>query len=507
MKRLGLAVAILLLAVSTATVAGKIAHRIGVSRLHRGDIPGTERMFRIAIGVDPFCDTYPDAMAALGHRLYLAGARCGNPDPLRAESLLTESIRWEAKAVSLSPRDFQKTTRLSRLFVDRYRVTRRQEDLGASIDWAGRALEINPYSAEKLWDRAELLILDRRPIDAEADLSRAVSIEPNFCRGYAKLAVLTKGKDEPQSRAWETRAEKCREAARGRSLEENERWLVDGTRTRVEDGGGEERGRGARFAVWLLPVALILLSAAVSDRVTSVRTQAVGRGNSPSVLGAISRRPALSFGFPNLLGDLVWLEAVQVSGNRKMTRDDYDHLSDLLSTVIRFDPRFMVPYLLGGILLGDSPDHADAALDLLARGEKQFPSEWLLPFYTGYVQYFSLGNPEEGGMALLRAARIPGSPEYFPMLASRMLSEGHRPDTALAFLREMMERETDPRRKVSLEERIRRVIVERDLQSMEGAIAEYTSNARGFRSGNSPTWYARVSLPGSRRNRTGADTC
>jgi hypothetical protein len=39
----------------------------------------------------------------------------------------------------------------------------------------------------------------------------------------------------------------------------------------------------------------------------------------------------------------------------------------------------------------------------------------------------------------------------------------------------MTARETDPRRKVSLEERMRRVIVERDLQSMEMAIAEYTS--------------------------------
>ena len=162
-----------------------------------------------------------------------------------------------------------------------------------------------------------------------------------------------------------------------------------------------------------------------------------------------------------------------------MTRKEYDHLSELLSTVIRFDPRFVVPYLLGGIVLGDSPDHAGTALDLLVRGGRQFPKEWLFPFYTGYTQYFSLGNPEEGGMALLRAARIPGSPEYIPLLASRMLSEGHRPATALAFLHEMTQRETDPRRKASLEERIRRVEVERDLQLLEGAIAEYTSRFDG----------------------------
>jgi len=242
LKRLGLAAAILLLAVSTATVAGKTAHRVGVLRLQRGDIPGAERIFRMAIGVDPFCDTYPDAMAALGHRLYLEGIRGGSLDSARAESLLTEVIRWEAKAIVLSPRDFQKTSRLSRLYVDRYGVSRSKEDLRASIDWAGRALEINPYSAEKLWDRADLLVMDRRQGEAITDLARAVSLEPNFCRGYAKLAKLTKGKDEPQSRAWEARAEKCREAARGRSLEENERWLVEEPepKSRTASGGNED---------------------------------------------------------------------------------------------------------------------------------------------------------------------------------------------------------------------------------------------------------------------------
>jgi tetratricopeptide (TPR) repeat protein len=141
--------------------------------------------------------------------------------------LLAESIRWEAKAVSLSPMDFHKTSRLSRLFFDRYGVSRRQEDLEESINWADRALEINPYSAEKLWDRAGLLTMTRRPLDAVNDLERAVSIEPNFCRGYAKLAGLTKGSNEPRSLAWEARAAKCMEFARGRTLEENERWLVE----------------------------------------------------------------------------------------------------------------------------------------------------------------------------------------------------------------------------------------------------------------------------------------
>ena len=76
-------------------------------------------------------------------------------------------------------------------------------------------------------------------------------------------------------------------------------------------------------------------------------------------------------------------------------------------------------------------------------------------------------------MALLRAGELPGSPGFLPMLASRMLSEGHRPATALALLGRMEEREMNPRRKAILRERIRQVEVERDLQILEQAVGEY----------------------------------
>jgi len=200
---------------------------------------------------------------------------------------------------------------------------------------------------------------------------------------------------------------------------------------------------------------------------------ATGAGNRASLLEAVSRRVEFGFGFRNLLGDIVWLEAVQVSGNRKMNRDDYDRLTGLLATVVRFDPRFVVPYLLAGIILADSPPHTSSALHFLSQGEQRFPSEWRFPFYTSYIRYFSLGDPVEGGMALLRASRIAGSPPHFPLLAARMLSEGHRPETAIAFLQNMIEREADPRRKASLEERMRQVEVERDLQILEKAVSEY----------------------------------
>jgi hypothetical protein len=194
---------------------------------------------------------------------------------------------------------------------------------------------------------------------------------------------------------------------------------------------------------------------------------------SPGLFASLSRRPEFAFGFRNVLSDLAWLEAVQVAGNRKMTGMDYDRLYELLDVVSNFDPKFDIPYLLGGLVLGESTAHARKALHVLARGKAQYPADWRFPFYMGFTRYFSLGDAIEGGRAMAEAARLPGSPAYLPGLASRMLSEAREPEIALALLTSIVRQESDPSRRAVLERRIRDVIVERDLQALERAVEKY----------------------------------
>lgn len=236
---------------------------------------------------------------------------------------------------------------------------------------------------------------------------------------------------------------------------------------------------------WLAALFLIAVSAVLSSRMVREQSLSLGqRGKGPaarrSLLTEISRRPALSLGFRNFLADLVWLEAVQVAGSRKMTDEEYDRLYRLVDTAINFDPRFEMPPLLGGILLGDSVDHASEGLRILNRGWTNHPSDWRFPFYMGYILYFSNGDPVGGGKMVLDAAHIPKSPPYLPLLASRMLSEGREPETALALLRGMLQQETNPARRDALEKRVREVIVERDLQALERAVGEYRHRFGGL---------------------------
>ena len=231
--------------------------------------------------------------------------------------------------------------------------------------------------------------------------------------------------------------------------------------------------------LWGVPVLFLLGSAFLSSRVYLYQERAAAQredirsARSQSLLYGISLHPSFTFGFRNLFADITWLEAVQVAGTRKLTRNDYDRLALMIQTVIHFDPRFKVPYLLGGLLLGDSRSHVEEALKILEQGEANHPDDWRFPFYVGYLYYFSLGDPMAGGRALELAAKIDNSPPYLALLAARMFSEGRKPETALRFLNGMMNQENDPARLEVLRRRVRDVLAEQDMQRLESAVEAF----------------------------------
>ncbi len=238
------AVLVVLLGLASASLfAGTIAFIRGEELVKAKEYPSAEKAFLAASRMDPFRATIPDALSALYHRRYVAAARAKDP---QAVGLLVSSIRWQEKARRLCPMEQGFHYRLANLFFEKYLLGGDQRDLESTLVMTGETLKVNPYLVEALWNRAQAFLYLGRAEDSVGTLERAVFVEPNFCRGYAKLAELTKWKDEPQSRSWESRAEKCREAARGRTLEESEHWMVEepepGPNTaaeRVEDGESE----------------------------------------------------------------------------------------------------------------------------------------------------------------------------------------------------------------------------------------------------------------------------
>jgi tetratricopeptide (TPR) repeat protein len=219
----------LLSVASASLLAGTIAFERGTSAIHGGDLDSAERYFKIASVLDPFRSTIPDSLSGLSYRRYLNALR---PDGGRDALMhLEESIRRQEIARELCPMEQGHSYRLAQLFRERYRWTNNPGDLEVSLRYWDDVLWVNPYRAEALWEKMMTLQGIGRTVEAAEVLLRGVSLEPNFCRGYAKLAELTKGTDERRSRAWEARAAQCRDSARERTLEANERWLLEEPRS------------------------------------------------------------------------------------------------------------------------------------------------------------------------------------------------------------------------------------------------------------------------------------
>jgi tetratricopeptide (TPR) repeat protein len=143
------------------------------------------------------------------------------------------------------------------------------------------------------------------------------------------------------------------------------------------------------------------------------------------------------------LSDYLFLKTATFIGGRSSDRqplseEDWDYVVRSLDVITDLDPYFKDPYLLGtGLLTWDAQRFEDA-IALLKKGMDYRILDWELPFYAGFNYFYFLNDHANGGLYLMRAAEIPGSPGLLKTLAARITYYAGQSRTALAFLRQML---------------------------------------------------------------------
>jgi tetratricopeptide (TPR) repeat protein len=183
-------------------------------------------------------------------------------------------------------------------------------------------------------------------------------------------------------------------------------------------------------------------------------------------------KPAL-LGYHHLGADLLWLRLLQVVGQRRISEDEFEWMYHALDVLTTLDPQYAYAYYAGGSVLVDQANRPDLSNKLLEKGADANPQVWYIPFLLGYNYYFLLADPAKGAEYIMKAARLPGGPSYLPGLATRMAAEAGNPDTALAFLEARLLETHDPETRESLANRMKEVIIERDIRMMESAVEVY----------------------------------
>jgi hypothetical protein len=181
----------------------------------------------------------------------------------------------------------------------------------------------------------------------------------------------------------------------------------------------------------------------------------------------------MSLGFKDVVADVMWLQAIQAIGERRVSDEAGQWIYRAMDIVTTLDTQFVEAYEAGGTALCTVVVMPEESNRLLEKGMKYNPGEWKLPFMLGVNYYFELADDQKAAEYIAKAAAIGGGPQYLAPFASRLYMTAREPQKAIEFLVKSYEQTTDAHMKEFLELRLKHALVERDIQLFEAAIERY----------------------------------
>ncbi len=151
---------------------------------------------------------------------------------------------------------------------------------------------------------------------------------------------------------------------------------------------------------------------------------------------------AVSLEYKNAISDFFWMKVTLTYGDRnfdkKATPKDWEYLAKLTDLVTDLDPRFFIPYMFAASVLSWEGNMPEEAIKILKKGLDARRDDWRIPFYMGFNYFYFLGDSLRASQYLIKASRLPGSPKYLPLLATRLRSRAGDIKTAIRFLQGLL---------------------------------------------------------------------
>ncbi len=161
---------------------------------------------------------------------------------------------------------------------------------------------------------------------------------------------------------------------------------------------------------------------ALDSRYTPVRQHSLAlKPLSASYEGNALRRS--SFGFQNLIADLLWIKLLQGAQHTPLKEEQVSWEYAQLQAITTLDPQFQRPYEFGAAYLSVFRRDKLGARLLLEAWARRRPHYWRTHYLLGYHLFFEMGLYSEAAKEILRASSMESAPPYLTALGIRLLSE------------------------------------------------------------------------------------
>jgi tetratricopeptide (TPR) repeat protein len=189
---------------------------------------------------------------------------------------------------------------------------------------------------------------------------------------------------------------------------------------------------------------------------------------------------AVTFGYSNLMADMIYLWSIQYYSNYQVS-DRYDYLEQIYRHVIEeLDPHYVDPYLVGSMIMSVEAGRHDLALRLLDDGIARNPQEWILAFSAGFLCYNTLHDPQRARDYFQKVVRIPGAPAVAKRFYAEMFNRLGDKATSLRYWSEIYQTaDSDYVRQVSWLH-VHDLRIDLDLESLQSGVASYRQQRGGL---------------------------
>lgn len=175
--------------------------------------------------------------------------------------------------------------------------------------------------------------------------------------------------------------------------------------------------------------------------------------------------------FKGLFSDYAVMEAGSIIGKKeKVTPDEWKTVERLFDHALALDPYFQQSYiLLQGTLPWYTKDY-DVTIALLEKSRDHRFWDWIPGFFIGFDYFYFVKDDLKASEHLMEASSVKDAPPTLATFGARLAQQSGKNETAISFLRMMLEKEKDQDKRDML---VKRINAHLTIDILEKGITSY----------------------------------
>ena len=178
-------------------------------------------------------------------------------------------------------------------------------------------------------------------------------------------------------------------------------------------------------------------------------------------------------GYEQIVADILWLRVIQYIGERVQTEKGWQWFIHSLDIITYLDPQFVYAYQFGGLILSVIASEPAESNHFLLRGMEIDRERWVFPFLIGYNYFDYFKDYRKAAMYISIASKLEGSPFFLTQFAARLYATAGTPEDGIVFLEQMIKSTDNETAKEKLENRLKELIIERDINILERCVKNF----------------------------------